>query len=367
MDINKNNYEAWLLDLSEGRLSADEVRQLRSFLLLNPECAGGTLEMDPWFLEPGQILYSGKDKLRKEIPDSDSILSEKDFDLFSVARMEGDLSASQERDYLLMIEKDEAKKKEWLQWEQLKLKGSFIEFKGKKDLKRRPAGRTRILWLSVASAAAALVLFFSLFPFDQAADPIAVVSPDREIEETKKAAPDARGSVEPDESSAQESTTQESSADAQPSGEPETRALQSPKISFKKYQDPPELDQTDRDQSADLIRESDLKVRPIKFAVLESKLSKPTPLVSYDRIETFDVGTYPEYAEVSTERRGFAEERDISLLSIASAGVDGVRRLTGSDVLLDVSRDADGEVKGFRFRSSLLSVESPVKKKNISR
>lgn len=362
MDINKNNYEAWLLDLTEGRLSADEVRQLRSFLLLNPECAGGTLEMDPWFLEPGQIIYSGKDKLRKEIPDSDSILSENDFDLFSVARMEGDLSASQERDYLLMLEKDEAKKKEWLQWEQLKLKAAHVEFKGKKDLKRRPAGRTRILWLSVASAAAALVLFFSLFRFDPAADPIAVVSPDREIEETKKAAPDARGPVEHEESSAQES-----SADAQPSSEPKTQVLQSPKISFKKYQDPPELDQADRDQSADLIRESDLKVHPIKLAVLESKLSKPTAVVSYDRIETFDVVTYPEYAEVSTERRGFAEERDISLLSIASAGVDGVRRLTGSDVLLDVSRDADGEVKGFRFRSSLLSVESPVKKKNISR
>ena len=32
MDINRNNYEAWLLDLIEGSLSAEEVQEVRDFL-----------------------------------------------------------------------------------------------------------------------------------------------------------------------------------------------------------------------------------------------------------------------------------------------------------------------------------------------
>lgn len=355
MDINKNNYEAWLLDLSEGKLSAGEQQELRAFLLLNPDCAEGTLDMEPWLLESEPLVYSGKDKLRKEIPDQFSGVTEENFDLFSIAMMEGDLTESQEADYHLMLEKDEQKMKDWLHWKQLKLSGNNITYRDKGALKQKTAGRSRVLWLSVSSAAAALLLFFFLFRPAQDITPIAQHPVEQESEEIRQVS-------EPE-------TASEEGADliGEPASEPVLKSRQGPKISFKKYQDPPEVKTSTKDQVLDIIKEQDLEERPIKLALLESKLAKPAMPVNYDRIESFDlINDYSEENLKNTRPR-FAEGKNISLLSIASAGVDGVRRLTGSDVLLDVSHDEEGEVKGFRFRSSLLSVESPVKKKNISR
>ncbi len=69
MDINRNNYEAWLLDLLEGSLSEEEVQEVRDFLLLNPDCALGFDDFEPWILEAEEISFPGKAKLRKELPD----------------------------------------------------------------------------------------------------------------------------------------------------------------------------------------------------------------------------------------------------------------------------------------------------------
>lgn len=38
--INIANYEAWLLDQLEGRLSAEEEQELLNFLILHPELEG---------------------------------------------------------------------------------------------------------------------------------------------------------------------------------------------------------------------------------------------------------------------------------------------------------------------------------------
>jgi hypothetical protein len=60
--------------------------------------------------------------------------------------------------------------------------------------------------------------------------------------------------------------------------------------------------------------------------------------------------------------REFVKEKDISLLSIASAGVEGINRITGSELSLNLSRDDDGEVSGFRFRGNRMSVDAPLEK-----
>ena len=60
--------------------------------------------------------------------------------------------------------------------------------------------------------------------------------------------------------------------------------------------------------------------------------------------------------------REFVKEKDISLLSIASAGVEGINRITGSELSLNLSRDDDGEVSGFRFKGNRMSVDAPLEK-----
>jgi len=139
MDINRNNYEAYLLDLMEGKLSLSDQQKVRDFLMLNPDCSPSLLGPDPWILEPEEVLYLGREKLKKELPDADTGVSESNFDLFSIARMEGDLTASQEWDHQQMVVGDERKNLEWSQWLQTRLVAHKVKYEGKGALKRKGA------------------------------------------------------------------------------------------------------------------------------------------------------------------------------------------------------------------------------------
>ena len=373
MDINRNNYEAWLLDLMEGSLSADEVQGVRDFLLLNPDCDSGLDELDPWMLDVEEISFSGKEGLRKVLPDHSSKFSETDFDLFSIAMLEGDLSESQEQEYFQELKGDEDKLREWIQWKKLKLEAKTILFDRKDILKKRTAPRSRVIWISIASAAAALLLFFSLLDFEQGLNPKTQIPPEAEayIES-------------PEEMEATEATATPETREVKPLSEelsalkPAIKDPEPAKFSIKKHQDPPEKPDQTMDTSQTKVQELTLQERPLKLAMLDRNLMNQHLQVSYDKIEALELAGYPGYSDQVAEDfyaedglkrnyKEFVEKKNISLLKIASAGVEGINRLSGSDLSLDVSRDGDGEVKGFRFRSSLLSVDSPVKKQNISR
>ncbi|MDX2432324.1 MAG: hypothetical protein QNK35_15410 [Bacteroides sp.] len=381
MDINRDNYEAWLLDLLEGSLSDQEVQEVRDFLLLNPDCAFGLDELEPWVLEAEKISFSGKAKLRKELPDHTSPVSEKDFDLFSIAMMEGDLSESQEEEYLRMLEGDEEKKKEWLLWKQMKLDGKTVLFEHKKGLKKRVAPSSRVIWISIASAAAALVLFFSLFRTDQGLNPSSLVPSEAEVQ--MESLPEQVEGENPDMIALSEEQATGNSAilASEPTilaSEPKNITRERATFSIKKHQDPPELTGQKKDTGDLVVKEADLQERPLRMAMLEKGLIQQDLQGNYDRIDPLDLTHITVYSTqlfedeydddgLGQSYREFVEKKNISLFSIASAGVKGINRLAGSDLSLNAAEDENGEVRGFRFRSGLLSVDSPGKKQNIPR
>jgi hypothetical protein len=355
MDINRNNYEAWLLDLIEGRLSVKQIQQVRDFILLNPDCAPSLEEVDPLILEVEKITYSGKNSLRRELPGQNSTVSDTGFDLFSIAMLEGDLTHQQEIDYLSMIEDDDEKMKEWLLWKRIRLTGETISFDRKATLKRRSVPRFRGFWISGAAAAAVIILFFSLFRIDQGFNPHAVIPPE------------ARHSPEVVPVPVEE-----------PSVEPALLANKPAILSIKKHQDPPELTGQKMDTIPIAVKKTDQQVRPLRVALLKNDLMKQPRQASYDRIEPLDLPPQPLYSErlepdqleeegLMRAYRDFMEEKNLSLLTLASAGVEGINRIAGSDLSLNVSHDQKGEVSGFSFRSAIISVDSPIRKQNVPR
>ena len=56
----------------------------------------------------------------------------------------------------------------------------------------------------------------------------------------------------------------------------------------------------------------------------------------------------------------FTQEHNISLMSVANAGIKGINKLTGSDISLLASRDEEGDISGFRLKSKRFSVTSPL-------
>jgi hypothetical protein len=379
MEINRHNYEAFLLDLLEGRLSAEDRQQLRDFLLLNPDCADELAEVNPWVLEEEKVLFRNKTILKKELPDAETKLTDFNFDLFSIARLEGDLNGEQEQEYQKKLEADPETVEEWIRWQRTRLVPERILFKGKENLKHRNGSNYRVLWISLVSAAAAVTLLLLLFRTqtdllrrEQAAGPQQIDTP-QQIDVPQQ----------PDENPApaEDQASQDQTGETRPSGT-QTAEDRAARI---------DLTQTAEDRAAriDLTQTAenttsqangmqtpanDPESDRIQLAsVNSSRLNAFSPAGApvADKIRTLDVPAVPVHisslsvAQISdmglmNAIEEYSEEKNFSLWTIASAGINGINKLAGSDISLMASRDEEGEVSGFRLKGKRFSITRPI-------
>jgi len=73
MNINRSNYEAYLLDWMEGNLTVELQQELKAFLAANPDLQVD-LELDEWIklAEPEQI-FELKDRLKRGVINQENI------------------------------------------------------------------------------------------------------------------------------------------------------------------------------------------------------------------------------------------------------------------------------------------------------
>jgi hypothetical protein len=94
--IDHNNYEAWLLDRLEGRLTPDQARELEAFLLAHPALRP---DDEPLPELPGardRITTAEKEQLKRALPPT-GMVSDATVDDHIVASLEGDLDPNQEK------------------------------------------------------------------------------------------------------------------------------------------------------------------------------------------------------------------------------------------------------------------------------
>lgn len=363
MDINRNNYEAYLLDLLEGRLTAADQRKVSDFLLLNPDCAEGLTAIEPWILEKCKIPFPGREQLKKEFPNATSMLTETNFNLFSIARLEGDLTGRQEKDHESMVAKDGDKNREWMEWQKTKLTAAPIAFTGKDQLKKRRGLGSRVIWLSVVSSAAVITLLITLLRIDT------VVTEPALVEEVSTIQP-----AEMNQSVFNEPVHKEPSP-------PITReekvilADRPVSLSIKKNPDPPELTGIKRGagealEKADAVSK-DTQPRPVRIT---STLHSTTEFINsgrYDQIRPIEIApasihlsslSFSQLAAMDLQELfdDYTEENDISIWNIANAGIRGINRITGADLSLLASRNEEGDVSGIRFKSRRFSLSTPI-------
>lgn len=365
MEINRHNYEAFLLDLMEGNLSVEDQQQVHNFLLLNPDCARELMEIEPWVLEGEELCFQNKEFLRKELPASSSILNDHNFDLFSIARMEGDLSDEQESAHQEMLSRDDLKFQQWMEWQQTRLQPGKLEFKGKEQLKRKRGPKNRMIWISVVSAAAALALLLVLLrtgsdilPQEQAIQ----TQQDLSLEDLTSG---DLISQQPEEVTVQADIhTNQSSPDP-----PVQKSLDPILFSVRKEHEGPE----ELGSKMTVMPQDDLKTRLLPGSAKQITAISPAVESAPDKIEALYIPPVPvhlsslsvsQISEIGLQEvlADYTQERDISLLTIANAGIKGINRLAGSELSLLASRDEEGEVSGFRFKGKRFSLTKPIGK-----
>ena len=374
MNINRNNYEAFLLDLLEGRLSEEEERELSIFLKEHPEHVADMPDVDLFRLEKNAMAYPNRDQLKKEFPTAGSPFSEANFDMYSIARMEGDLSPVQEQEYVAVLEKDVRRRSEWEGWQLTRLKPEKITFPAKQTLKKRNPVRVRRIWLSGLSAAAGLALVFILLRMESTVPGLAnlessdVLPPQEEVVvaqdpglETQENLPLTLEEI-PVEEVVGDALPEPGLAMTQPGPGPnEVQASPSPN----------DIEQETAVETRAQLFPDEIQARPLRIAGSLQGTSAMLAQARSDRIEALPASVISarssrlpmnEIAEIDRQLlfEEFTRENNISLLSVANAGIKGINKLTGSDISLMASRDEEGDVSGYRLKSKRFSFSRPL-------
>lgn len=128
--ISRDNYETWIIDYLDGKLTTDQVGQLILFLEMNPDIAEEFDGLDEVKLEDSNPIFSGKESLLREPMD----LPMEEVDMLLVKKLEGDLNEEEEKAVNAMINSHEWISRSWAILQKTQVNQTSEEFVDKESL-----------------------------------------------------------------------------------------------------------------------------------------------------------------------------------------------------------------------------------------
>lgn len=161
MKFNKENYEIYVLDFLEGKLTEEDHAMFIKFLEDHPDIYKEVKDISNLQLQPGDIKFYGKNILKRA---TGTFQYNKDFENFCIAFIEGDLEPDEKLKFENWLKENNEKKYEFESYRKVYLKADKnIFFSPKSKLKKLTIVQRRIRWVSILSAAAAVTVFLIIF------------------------------------------------------------------------------------------------------------------------------------------------------------------------------------------------------------
>ena len=160
MQIDRSNYEIWLIDWLDGNLSDLQVEQLQAFLNENPDILEEYSELTTFRLSPSAKPFNHKDHLKRKA----SEISESQFEYLCVAFLEKDLSSDQQSELKEITDLDPEKKKSFELIQKMRLFPEDIRYKQKRQLFRRTIIQ-KVLRLSYIGLSAAAIIALAFITY----------------------------------------------------------------------------------------------------------------------------------------------------------------------------------------------------------
>jgi hypothetical protein len=361
MQIDRSNYEIWLIDWLDGNLSEFQVEQLQAFLNENPDIREEHSELTTFRLNPSAKSFTHKDHLKKKVEE----ISELQFEYLCVAFLEKDLSSDQQSELKEIINLDPEKKKSFELIQKMKLFPDDVSYKQKKRLFRRTIFQ-KTLRLSYIGLAAAAMIALALITYiliprklpvktDNTTQNITVINP------IKKPA----GELVSDNVSTGKKDL------------PLKR--QNNKLLTVSQKTPPAITEPVKDsllQIVEAVRSTDnlptlLKKAPVSYQIDLKGNTIPNNLIAFQ--PTFKIPVYDDdrsklnrfisktFREKILKEKS-AKDTPLKGYEIAEAGVTGLNKLLGWEMALDKRNGENGELQSVYFSSKLLKFNAPVKK-----
>lgn len=362
--IDRQNYEAFFLDYLDGNLSPSQEKLLLSFLEENPDLKKELEQFEPIVIEKDEIHFADKQGLKKDPVIND--LQRTSFEHLCIAYVEGDLNAREKALFEEMADNDQRKSAELEKFMLSKLKADHsIIFPNKNRLKKSALSisRLRSFYPYVAAAASVLVLLALYIFVPQNTDD---VYSDRVADIESGKAP-----ITPD-----------------VKNEPIIESMSSSERNSKVagFKSPVEFIQEVKEQShSDIImmdereKEHIHTINPVAIK-LESSSSQmrlahmniPPNNDLLEKIQDNGLGgdnyfTLKSYLaeSVNNSLNKTKENNDqkFGLFNLAQFGVNGINRITGSNMSLEKQYNSSGDAEKIAFNSRLIAFSTPVKEK----
>lgn len=366
MKITRDNYEAYLLDMIEGRLSADRKEDLLKFLGENRDIATD-FEFDNIAIPDCTIDFPLKDDLKKG--DFGQDISRANYGQFCIARLEGELSAERVRELEAFLENNPDCAREALIYDRLRLSpDNSIVFPLKNTIRKRhhiialsglrPVKRLIFLAGSVAATIAVLISVWLFIPGTHDAVTVPVASSGNAVNQ-------------PGESVLQSSPGGNEMQAGLPLDHNEISSDGLNKLTTAVYSPLPEV-MVDENRTGlareyraasrelPLLRAERTDIRNLRVSTyatgglddLKSNAGAPVFSAGINRLQTgFDYENEPVsrspvaglVASLSNLQERSEEREKFTLRHLAQAGLKGLNSLGGTSLLYERETDASGE------------------------
>jgi hypothetical protein len=359
MKTDRPDFDKWLSDFAEGKLSEKETGEVLRFIEENPGFADAdfSLKITPY----DDIVFSLKEDLKK----SSSELTPSQFDQYAIAWLENDLDQDSRSELTGIMAANPGMKRNFDLILKTRLSPLPAIFKGKKALHKGNRFRvTAVFAIPLATSVAAAVLMIMLFPFmfrnhtgsETPMVPLAkqelILAPDSIELIPGPILKSTAGSLK------QSGVNKHGIA----SGIPLPVAVPDSVTNLKK---------TLPDQDAII------PARPVPPSAILAMGKIPPAALAENRID------YPpeeEYAGMSTIEKFITRILRIKVLredgrntkplsgyELARAGVTGINKLFGWEMALNEVSSGNGETSSINFKSKILNFSKPAKKTNPDR
>jgi hypothetical protein len=363
MQIDRSNYEIWLIDWIDGYLNDIEVSKLKHFLTANPDLKTefdelNTIKDAMPFISNESYRY--KEKLKKTSAD----LTGLQFEYLCAAYLENDLSDDQKSEFLQSIKQDTEKRRSFELIQKMKLTPPDVSFTEKNKLIRRSLGQKTLRLAIIGLAAAAIVFLIILdrissprqYPVkaDITAFEIHINSPLLELSIQKPSA-----KLIPIKNSNINKTNVKNLALLSQIGSPVLTDINT----LKAVQNDA-LDSSSENSRIILNR------IPVSEKIIFEKPVIPGTLISINskiQIAEEDDGR-PRFGRFLAKafrqkilKENTTKDSPLKAYEIAEAGISGLNKLLGWEMALDERKDENGKLKSVYFSSRMLKFNAPIK------
>jgi hypothetical protein len=356
MEINRSNYEIWIIDWLDGKLDNDQVRMVEHFLKQNPDLSRETENLNELHLAPSKNKFKGKTLLKK----SASELTDSQFENLCVAHLENDLSENQESELFEIIAKTPGKQKIFDTIQKIKVQPSDIKYPYKNLLYKKTFAEKLVRVSAVVLSAAAMVSV-ALIIFN--ANPLQIINnPAVEAANIKPADLSHETSIKPQANNLNSSVPVKSNDNKLLISSVTAKKLKSGSDSSYQKKDP-EIIRLQEPEKLNSRAEINLASVENHKSLIPSTTKRFIPAAEdeeeyHNRISRFIAKNFRE----KILKESNSTDSPLKGYEIATAGVTGLNKLLGWEMALNNINDDKGELKSVYFSSKILKFNTPVKK-----